>query len=107
MSKVVVVRSNSRLSCSCLDSPLVIMCLDSDTLLADGGTTIEGTITKAWKNSGNSCGNQCDPLWSYSVSYDETLLTDPTTPLTTDQVEGIFCQGCLTTWVKDYVARNT
>lgn len=108
--KTVVYTTNTRLSCSCASSPDVILCLAASGLLAptecpDSSdvpfdfTTIAATISQAYK-SVDSCGNA---LWHYSFSYDETLLNDPSTPLTAADISGVFCEGCLTDWVKELV----
>ncbi len=100
MSKTVVYTSCSRISCASSELPEVILCLDSDTLLTSGRSTLAGVLSKTYKlNEG------CDrPYWRYVITYDETLLVDPTVALTADNIEGIFCQGCLTVWVEDQLA---
>jgi hypothetical protein len=102
MSKTVVYSSCSRISCAGAESPQVVLCLSDDTLLSSGRSTIEGTLTKVYKST--EC---CDsPVWRYVVSYDESLLTDPSVLLTATDIEGIFCKGCLTTWVVDEIDRH-
>lgn len=99
MSKTVVYTSCSRISCASSESPDVILCLSSDDLLVSGKSTIAGVLSKVYKI--NEC---CDKAyWRYVITYDETLLVNPTTALTTDNIEGIFCKGCLTDWVQDEI----
>lgn len=100
MSKSVVFSTTGRISCAGQSNPTVILCLSDDTLLASGRSTIEGTLTNAYR-TGNDCS--C-PTWRYVVSYDESLLTDPAVALTADEVTGIFCKGCMTNWIEDEVA---
>lgn len=112
MTKKVVWTSCTRLSCACVTpSPPVILCLTDASLLApqlcpDGETettypftTLPATLVKSWKLQ-----DVCQKTsWSYSFEYDETLLADLDTALTSAQIEGAFCEGCITTWVRDEV----
>ncbi len=102
MSKSVVFSMCSRLACASATSPAVVLCLNSDALLTSGRTTIDGVLTKVYRVQ-DTCGG-CGTLWRYVISYDNTLLVDPTSALTSDEVTGIFCKGCLTTWVSEEIA---
>ncbi len=111
VAKKVVFTTCTRLSCiSTTPPPSVFLCLSDTALLApkicpEGGnepfpfTTLEATLTKSWKNVDN-CNNVC---FSYTFSYDENLLADPLTALLASQITGVFCEGCLTTWVSEQV----
>jgi hypothetical protein len=99
VSKSVVFTTTSRIACAGQSNPTVILCLGDADLLASGRTTLEGTLTNVYR-TGNDCS--C-PSWRYVVSYDESLLTTPATALTADDVTGIFCKSCLTTWVDDEI----
>jgi hypothetical protein len=100
MSKTVVYSSCSRISCAGAETPAVVLCLNDSELLLSGLNTIEGTLTKVYKST--EC---CDSvMWRYIVSYDETLLADPSVLLAASDIDGIFCKGCLTTWVDDQIA---
>lgn len=111
MTKKVVWTSSSRLACANVTpAPTVVICVTDSSLLApitclDASeytpTTLEATLTKSWKTT-NTCNVTS---WTYVFSYDEALLADPTTALTSDQVDGVFCKGCLTTWVEDEIRR--
>lgn len=115
MTKKVVWTSCSRLACSCTTpAPAVIICLTDSALLApvlcpdsEAGmpyafTTLEATLTKSWKSQ-----TICEKTyWSYSFAYDETLLADPATALTAEQIAGAFCEGCLTTWAKEQIGNE-
>ena len=101
MTKSVLWSSCFRLSCSGQQTPSVILCLKDSALLAAQEcpypyTTLEATLTKNWKDCAQNCAQ---PTYRYLFSYDESLLADPTTPLTTDDISGVFCEGCLTDWV--------
>lgn len=100
MSKSVVFSSCSRIACASQASPDVVLCLTDDTLLLSGRTTIDGVLTNVYKDNG-----ACNTFqWRYVVSYDNTLLVDPLVALSSADITGIFCKGCLTSWVMDVVA---
>jgi hypothetical protein len=110
MTKSVVWSSCARLSCSNQETPEVVLCLTDSSLLAPftcpdetessfAFTTIDAVLTKSWKDCG-SCGTG---TYRYLFQYDENLLADPTTPLVTADVAGVFCKGCLTDWVEEKV----
>lgn len=111
MTKKVVWTNCTRLACaSVTPAPDVVICVTDPTLLAEvtcedlttyQPTTLDATLTKSWK-SVDACGATS---WTYVLSYDEALLTDPTIALTSAQVDGVFCKGCLTTWVEDTIRR--
>lgn len=111
MTKKVTWNSSNRLACtSVTPAPTVIVCLTDPTLLAplvclDASeyvpTTLEATLTKAWRSI-SPC-NQT--TWTYVLSYDENLLLDPATALTIDQIDGVFCAGCITTYIEDKIRR--
>lgn len=76
-----------------------LVCVDSDGVSTYDFTTLEGTLKKSYKNC-TSCNGT---TWTYVIQYDEDLLAAPGTPLTAADISGVFCEGCLTTWVKDQV----
>jgi hypothetical protein len=109
VTKAVVWSSCSRLSCASAQSPDVVICVTDSALLAPYScgsetfvpSTLDGVLAKVWKD-GSVCGTG---LWRYLLNYDETLLADPTTPLTAAQISSVFCKGCLTTWVEDAITK--
>lgn len=109
MTKSVVWISCSRLSCASAQSPDVVLCVTDPALLAPitcspedyTPATIDAVLTKVWKDV-SPCG---EVSWRYILNYDENDLADPTVALTTAQVDGVFCQGCLTTYIQDQVRR--
>jgi hypothetical protein len=102
-----------KLDC-CYPNAEVILCLQSSALLAaipcpedaeqsqDLGELgfIEAVLTGCFP-IGNSCG--ATSQWQYVFSYDDTLLADPEVPLTSADITGAFCQGCLTSWISSEV----
>lgn len=111
MTKKVVWTSCSRLACaSVTPAPDVVICVTDSALLAAitcddlstyQPTTLAATLTKSWK-AVDGCGAG---YWSYTLAYDEAELADPTTALTSAQVDSVFCKGCITTWVEDEIRR--
>lgn len=102
-----------RLSCSNSPSPTVIICLTDtgivkppncidDTPETVEPTTIEATLTKSWRDGLSGC----NPVYRYLFQYDETNLIDPVTPLTTAEISGVFCKGCLTSWIEEEVGNE-
>lgn len=110
MTKAVTWSSCSRLACASAQSPDIVICVTDPELLAPiicedettyQPTTLDGVLTKVYRDSG-PCGTG---VFRYVLSYDQAQLLDPTTALSADQVDGVFCKGCLTTWVDDEINR--
>lgn len=110
MTKAVTWSSCSRLACASAQSPDVVLCVTDPTLLAPitcedettyQPTTLDAVLTKVYKDT-NACGTG---TFRYIFSYDEAQLLDPTVALTSAQIDGAFCKGCLTTWVEDTIRR--
>lgn len=97
--KTVVWRSTQALECVCtLNAPLVL-CLSS-SLTASGAPFVQGTLS-SYVCSGDICGKQ---TYSYYVSYDSSLLADPSYSLTSADITGGFCKNCLTDYIEYLVA---
>jgi len=107
--------SGNRLSCTgCLPAN-VILCLDSDELLApitcpetDVDTPflfniIEASLISFSKSSG-SCSTS---IYKYIFEYDDVLLLDPSQPLTSADIIGVFCKGCITNWVEQKIGNES
>lgn len=98
--------STSRLSCDCVLPAQVILCVPEAIIAPREDTpeypyrTIEASIT-ARSFLSDCCGSSYN---QYTISYDDTQLVDQI-PLRADQIQGVVCRGCLTTWVED-VAGN-
>ena len=114
MSKNVAFTSNNAITCCCDTSPVVVLCVNDPSLLApyecptESETpfelhTIEGTLVSCIKNV-TACGTACS--YRYVVSYDENLLADPESALTSEDISGIFCKDCGTQWVEDLVGNE-
>lgn len=80
----------------------VIICLDS-SLTESGAPYIEGNIvlSHSWLNS---CGLT---EYSYGITYDESQLADPNTILTSCDISGILCKGCLSSYVEYLISQVT
>ena len=71
-------------------------------------STIEGTLVSSYLNT-STCEASCQrptSTWRYIVTYDETLLADPTVLLTADDITGIFCKDCRSTWTEELVGNE-
>lgn len=51
----------------------------------------------------NQCGQK---FFRYVLAYDTEDLPEGVTGITCAQITGVFCKGCLTTWVEEFVAGN-
>lgn len=108
MTKSVVWANCSLLPCAGAETPDVVICVTDPALLAPivlpdeslyQPTTLDGVLTKVWRTA-NACG---ESHYQYLLSYDEALLADPDVALTPDQVSGVVCKDCLTTWVENEI----
>lgn len=117
MSKVVTYTSSTYLPCACNADNEIVICLNSADLVAPkvcpGAplvadedfpfTTIDASITQFLKLN-NGCGS---PVYQYSLTYDETQLADPTTPIIASQITGVFCKNCLTNWAEEAIGNES
>lgn len=85
----------------------VVLCLQTSELIVQPDppcglaiTTIEATICQAF-----SVCDACQRiLWNYTFSYDDTQLTNPTTPLVAGDITGVFCRDCLTEYINEQIS---
>ena len=96
--------SFTKLPCAWGSTKDVIVCLQSSALVAqpdefcdDSKSTIEGSICQVFSNT-DCCGPK---LWHYKISYDDTQLAAPSTPLSSADITGVFCLDCFTTWISE------
>jgi len=88
--------TNEALECeTCLPSD-VVLCVPT-ALTADSLGFIEGSLISFSKTS--SCAG-C--VRTYNIEYDDALLLDPSEPLLSCEVSGIFCKDCRTRWLQDF-----
>ena len=92
-----IYRSTSKLICEC-DSE-VIVCVN-DGLLKDGSNFLSTTLDNIIETA--DC-NGCS-LYNYYLTYDENLLVDPTHIMTSFDVTGIVCAGCLVAYLRYLIA---
>lgn len=85
----------------------VVLCLQSSELVVQPDppcgleiSTIEATICQGFTLS-DACLN---PLWNYTFSYDDTQLANPSSPLVTADITGVFCRDCLTTYIDEQIS---
>lgn len=98
-----------KLSCTTCAPAEVILCVDPD-YVAPGECPgseeempydfgfIEASLDSYTKSQ--SC---CATTWKYVFTYDDALLADINTPLTTASISGVFCKGCMTSWIEEKV----
>lgn len=65
-------------------------------VLTDGGQPYLPVNIAAVMNTTDNCGKS---QYVYSLTYDEYALLDPNYALVASDIEGIFCKGCLTTYI--------
>lgn len=86
---------------SCADEALprpVILCVPTSINLA-GQPYIFATLTAV----STSCGG-CSLVYSYTFSYDDEQMVDPTAILTSAEISGVICEDCLTSWIEALTA---
>lgn len=86
---------NSTSCYNCSQDGAAILCL-ARNLLADGSLFLPAIVLTPSETI-NACG--C-PVYRYIISYDETLLADPTYYLVATDISGVFCEDCLTDWIQ-------
>ncbi len=96
-----------KLSCANATRKDVVLCLQSADLIVQPDpacltpiTTIDGEICQAY----NICDSCTQIKWNYTVSYDDTQLTNPSTPLVAGDIVGVFCRDCQTDWVEQQLS---
>jgi len=114
MQQSVTWSSRDRLSCAGCAPANVILCVRSNLVgpkaCAAGATspdttfvfrTIEGTVMTALMADTSPCGT----TYRYVITYDDSQLLAGK-KLTARDVLGVFCQGCMTDWVKEQVGNE-
>lgn len=97
--KSVIYSSCTELLCKDTAEAPIIVCLASNTLLLSGQYTFEAVLLNATQVCGLPCNQN---TWRYNIQYDETLLEDPETLLTADDIKSIFClDSCFIKWSKE------
>lgn len=102
--------SSSRLSCLGLDNPVVVLCV-ADASIINPGLCPESDDPRpfpishivanlvSWTKS-CSCGSY---IYKYTIKYDDSQLSDTDRPLDSSDISGIFCEGCLASWMLELV----
>lgn len=96
--KTVAYNSSQLLACAQCNGEAVI-CVD-DSLTVSGAPFLDVTVVSVEEDK-DTCGN-C--YYLYGLSYDEYALVDPATGLVTGDIDGIFCKGCLVTYMENLAA---
>jgi len=104
--------SSSRLSCSgctpadvvlCVPSALVapLVCPDAISNAPYAFRHIEAKLISVIRLTNRSCGTFFKYIFSYNS---DSLVTGQ--ELTCDDISGVFCKGCMTSWVEDLVGNE-
>jgi microcystin-dependent protein len=96
--KTVAYNSSQLLACAQCGGEAII-CVD-DSLTVSGAPFLDVTVVSVEEDK-DTCGN-C--YYSYGLSYDEYALVDPATGLVAGDIDGIFCKGCLVTYMENLAA---
>jgi hypothetical protein len=95
--KSVAYNSRTALSCGC--NATAIICLPPELVSGGEAPYILGTVT--FTGAVTDCRGYKE--YQYSLVYNEGQLNDPSVDLVTCDIEGVFCVGCLTSYI-DYQA---
>lgn len=80
----------------CGQGSTVIVCTAATDFLVNDRLTFEATIASITPTCADTC--------RYILSYDETVLADPDSGITQDDVSGIICKdACLVKWITDLI----
>lgn len=89
--------STTSLPCACGALPVdVILCVPTAITLSGLGfidATLTGVVQKL-----PPCGSCA--LYNYTFSYDDALLVDPLTLITSAEISGVICRDCMTRWAE-------
>jgi microcystin-dependent protein len=93
--KTVSYTSAQLLACANCNGEAII-CVD-DTLTIGNVPFLEVTVMSV-DETWNTCGAMS---YLYGFSYDENSLIDPVSGLSEGSIHGVFCKGCLTTYINN------
>lgn len=96
--KSVVYLTCTKLPCVGTSQAPVVLCISDTIELVSGNHTLPGFLLVSSELS-DDCS--CQPYWRYTISYDEELLSDPDTPLTSADITNLFCETCFTDWIRE------
>lgn len=110
--KSVTYCATSRLSCAnCTPADVVICisespgkvvqspCFPEEVTTNTTLTTFDATLISFTMFNG-SCNSK---VFKYTFQYDDSILVDVDDPITTEDITGVFCKGCLHNWVEEKV----
>lgn len=91
-----VYTSCTQLPCIATSRAPIIICVKDTIELVSGGHTLPALLITS---TNDDCS--CPSSWSYTVSYDEELLSNPELLLVASDITEIFCETCFTDWVQE------
>ncbi len=92
--------TSTKLACSsCLPADVVLcipVSLDAHAVEDSIIGILEGSLTVV---------NTSGQYYVYTISYDDTQIVEGES-LTAEMIQGIFCEGCMTNWVRELIIRT-
>lgn len=82
----------------------VIICLDRALLPQPSPTVSRSFIPGTLIATTPYCTTTGTREYRYTLQYDTTKLLVPATPLHCSDIKGVFCKGCLTTFIEETAA---
>lgn len=111
-TRTVIYCSTSKLSCTTLLPSDVVLCIDPALIAPHMCTSYEYEQTYAYRHIEASLIAFCRTstcergrVYKYTFEYDDAQL-ELDTELTSEDIEGIFCKGCLSTYIEDLVGEE-
>lgn len=114
MIRTVKWTSYTRLSCVGCRAADVVLCIDPTKVAAKlcpivpsaapqttPETSFEWHTIQAQLTNVRQFPGQNKAYYEYTFSYDDVQLVAPVVPLVCGDIEGVFCRGCLTTYIED------
>lgn len=98
--KSVVYLTCTKLPCIGTSQANVVICIKDTIELVSGLNNLPAFLLVSTEIH-DDC-NVCNSYWRYTLSYDENLLEDPETLLTSDDITGLFCKTCFTDWIESF-----
>ena len=93
-AKELIIYCAQKLCCSVGDD--ILLWISDPSLIASGNEIVEATITE------DMCINSTTR--QYTVEYEDAVLTDPGTPLTSDDLKTYCCGSCIKQYVDEKIA---
>lgn len=101
-TKSVTYCSVNKLSCSACASADVVLCLNTLSLVNDPllGIPVQYAAVSldGYSKINTGCGKY---TYKYTFTYDDSILIDPNVAITSNDIDGAFCVGCLASYLNE------